>query len=124
MLGGDIDILAVLLLPLAGPDQFSDEENDQLPLDLQYLPDDKEREPSRDIRKMLLETLIKVARIVCVCRFLNACVDVLGLQLSIVQNLCLGIFAPFSCKCLTQQEYACFKFIEYGSFSLLCTSEG
>lgn len=53
------------MLPLAGPDQFSDEENDQLPLDLQYLPDDKEREADPDIRKMLVETVMKVGRIQC-----------------------------------------------------------
>ena len=62
LLGDDVDILPVLLLPLAGPEQFSDEENDQLPFDLQYLPDDTEREPSRDIRRMLLEALMKVVR--------------------------------------------------------------
>ena len=67
LLGDDVDILPVLLLPLAGPEQFSDEENDQLPLDLQYLPDDKEKEPSRDIRRMLLEALMKVVRKLCVC---------------------------------------------------------
>ena len=73
MLGDDIDILPVLLLPLAGPDPFSDEENDQLPLDLQYLPDDKEREPSQDIRTMLLEALMKVVRILCASSFFIVC---------------------------------------------------
>lgn len=31
-----------------------------LPLDLQYLPADKQREPEADVRKMLLETLLLV----------------------------------------------------------------
>jgi len=31
-----------------------------LPVDLQYLPEDKKREEDPDIRKMLLETLILV----------------------------------------------------------------
>ena len=49
-----------LLLPLAGPDTFTEEENDSLPLDLQYLPDDKTREPEQEIRKLLLEALMQV----------------------------------------------------------------
>ena len=60
-----MDLLPALLLPLAGPEQFEGEEDkmEQLPEDLQYLPDSKEREPDPDIRKMLIETLMKV----CVC---------------------------------------------------------
>lgn len=34
-----------------------------LPVDLQYLPEDKKREDDPDIRKMLLETLLLVRRI-------------------------------------------------------------
>ena len=49
-----------LLLPLAGPEEFSEEETDKLPEDLQYLPTDKTREEDADIRKMLLEALMKV----------------------------------------------------------------
>lgn len=60
LLSEDIDVLSSLLLPLAGPEQYEEEETEKLPLDLQYLPDDKQREPDPDIRKMLLEALMKV----------------------------------------------------------------
>ncbi|GAB1299498.1 Protein HGH1 homolog [Apodemus speciosus] len=55
LLGPQVDILPFLLLPLAGPEEFSEEEMDQLPVDLQYLSPDKQREPDADIRKMLIE---------------------------------------------------------------------
>ncbi|XP_030230158.1 protein HGH1 homolog [Gadus morhua] len=58
MLGDDVDVLPFLLLPLAGPEELSEEENEGLPVDLQYLPDDKAREQDPDIRKLLLETLL------------------------------------------------------------------
>lgn len=58
LLSEDVDILPFLLLPLAGPEELSDEENEGLPLDLQYLPEDKRRESDPDLRKMLLETLL------------------------------------------------------------------
>ena len=66
MLNDEVDLLPALLLPLAGPEQFEGEEDkmEQLPEDLQYLPDTKQREPDPDIRKMLIETLMKV--FVCV----------------------------------------------------------
>ncbi|KAJ8679102.1 hypothetical protein QAD02_014889 [Eretmocerus hayati] len=57
LLSSNVDILSYLLLPLAGPEEFSDEENDKLPLDLQYLPETKKREDDPDIRVMLLEAL-------------------------------------------------------------------
>ncbi len=62
LLGDEVDLLPSLLLPLAGPEQFEGEEEkvDQLPEELQYLPDDKEREPDPDIRKMLVESVMKV----------------------------------------------------------------
>ena len=53
-------MLPSLLLPLAGPEQFEEEEIERMPEDLQYLADDKTREPDPDIRKMLLEALMKV----------------------------------------------------------------
>ena len=62
-----MDLLPSLLLPLAGPEQFDDEEMECLPEDLQFLPDDKAREVDPDIRKMLIETLMKVCVCVCVC---------------------------------------------------------
>ncbi|XP_072532624.1 protein HGH1 homolog isoform X2 [Salminus brasiliensis] len=58
LLSDAVDILPFLLLPLAGPEELSEEENEGLPVDLQYLPEDKTREEDPDIRKMLIETLL------------------------------------------------------------------
>ncbi|XP_009069204.1 PREDICTED: protein FAM203A, partial [Acanthisitta chloris] len=58
LLSDEVDILPFLLLPLAGPEELPEEEMEQLPLDLQYLPQDKQREERADIRKMLLETIM------------------------------------------------------------------
>uniref|UniRef100_A0A7N6A015 Protein HGH1 homolog n=1 Tax=Anabas testudineus TaxID=64144 RepID=A0A7N6A015_ANATE len=58
LLSEAVDILPFLLLPLAGPEELSEEENEGLPVDLQYLPEDKKREEDPDIRTMLLETLL------------------------------------------------------------------
>ncbi|XP_070604571.1 protein HGH1 homolog [Erythrolamprus reginae] len=58
LLSEQVDLLPFLLLPLAGPEEFPEEEMERLPLDLQYLPAEKQREPEADIRKMLLETLL------------------------------------------------------------------
>lgn len=58
LLSDDVDVLPFLLLPLAGPEELTEEENDGLPVDLQYLPEDKKRDEDPDIRKMLLETLL------------------------------------------------------------------
>ncbi|XP_068578405.1 protein HGH1 homolog [Cebidichthys violaceus] len=58
LLSDAVDILPFLLLPLAGPEELTEEENEGLPVDLQYLPEDKKREDDPDIRKMLLETLL------------------------------------------------------------------
>ena len=54
-----IDILPRLLLPLAGPTpmDMDQEEVEKLPVDLQYLDDDKEIEKDPDLRKMLLESI-------------------------------------------------------------------
>lgn len=60
LLSEEVDLLPSILLPLAGPEQFEEEEMEKLPYDLQYLADDKVREPDPDIRKMLLEALMKV----------------------------------------------------------------
>lgn len=60
MLSPEVDLLPRILLPLAGPEEFDDEDNEKLPLDLQYLPDDKTREPEPEIRKMLLEIIMQV----------------------------------------------------------------
>lgn len=45
---------------LAGPEEFSESDNDKLPVDLQYLGDDKERETDSEIRLMLVECLMMV----------------------------------------------------------------
>ncbi|XP_062935811.1 protein HGH1 homolog [Cynocephalus volans] len=58
LLGPEVDIIPFLLLPLAGPEDFSEEEMERLPVDLQYLPPDKQREPDADIRKMLIEAIM------------------------------------------------------------------
>ncbi|KAM4583491.1 protein HGH1 homolog [Fundulus diaphanus] len=58
LLSDAVDVLPFLLLPLAGPEELTEEENNGLPVDLQYLPEDKKREGDPDIRKMLLETLL------------------------------------------------------------------
>ena len=55
-----MDILPYLLLPLAGPEEFSESEMDGLPLELQYLEETKEREGDIEIRKMLVEALTLV----------------------------------------------------------------
>lgn len=60
------DLVCSLLLPLAGPEEFDDEDNDKLPTDLQYLQSDKLREPDARIRIKILEALYQV-RNVCVC---------------------------------------------------------
>lgn len=61
MLSEDLDLLPRLLLPLAGPEQFDEEDNDKLPLDLQYLPDDKERESDPNLRLALIQALTQVS---------------------------------------------------------------
>ncbi|XP_042321515.1 protein HGH1 homolog [Sceloporus undulatus] len=58
LLSEEVDVLPFLLLPLAGPEDFPEDEMEKLPLDLQYLPPEKEREPDPDIRKMLLEAVM------------------------------------------------------------------
>jgi len=50
LLSPQVDLLSSLLLPLAGPEEFDDEDNDKLPISLQYLPETKTREPDPQIR--------------------------------------------------------------------------
>lgn len=54
------DFICSLISPLAGPEELDDDENDKLPVDLQYLTEDKVREPEADIRITLLEALYQV----------------------------------------------------------------
>ncbi|KAJ8984053.1 hypothetical protein NQ317_008779, partial [Molorchus minor] len=56
----EVDIVPRLLLPLAGNEEFDEEDNDKLPLELQYLPDNKTREEDPDIRCILLEALTQL----------------------------------------------------------------
>jgi len=62
LLLNQLDLLPKLLLPLAGPtpDIFEEEEIEKLPIDLQYLDEDKEVEEDADIRKLLLEALLQL----------------------------------------------------------------
>ena len=55
-----MDILPRLLLPLAGGEEYDEDEMEKLPVDLQYLEPDKEREDDPDIRKILLESIYQV----------------------------------------------------------------
>ncbi|EDQ89296.1 uncharacterized protein MONBRDRAFT_32489 [Monosiga brevicollis MX1] len=61
LLSPEVDLLPYLLLPLAGPEEFDDEDMDGMPDDLQYLPPDKKRDMDADIRMMLLEALLQLA---------------------------------------------------------------
>jgi len=61
LLNEDLDLLPRLLLPLAGPEQFDDEDNEKLPLDLQYLPDDKQRESDPNLRLALIQALTQLS---------------------------------------------------------------
>lgn len=47
-----------ILLPLAGPEEFPDEETDGMLPDLQLLPPDKERDADCEILKTHLESLL------------------------------------------------------------------
>lgn len=63
LLSSEVDILPHLLLPLAGPEEFTDDEMDKLPPELQYLPESKVRDADPDIRRMLLEAILQVCQI-------------------------------------------------------------
>ena len=62
LLSDEVDLLPRLLLPLAGPtpDDLDPEDVERLPLDLQYLDEDKEVEADADLRKMLLEAITQL----------------------------------------------------------------
>ncbi|KAK3084635.1 hypothetical protein FSP39_016616 [Pinctada imbricata] len=60
LLGDQVDLLPRLLLPLAGGEEFDEDDTEKLPDDLQYLPPDKQREKEPEIRKMLVETIFKL----------------------------------------------------------------
>lgn len=60
LLSVDVDILPRLLLPLAGPEEFDEDDVEKLPDQLQYLEPDKKREPVPEIRRMLLEAVFSL----------------------------------------------------------------
>ena len=62
LISDKVDIVPRLVLPLAGPasDDITEEEMDSLPVDLQYLDEDKKVEGDVDIRIMLLESLTQL----------------------------------------------------------------
>ncbi|OQV16312.1 High mobility group protein DSP1 [Hypsibius exemplaris] len=60
LLGPKVSLLSYLLLPLAGPEEFDEEDTDKLPVDLQFLPAEKTREPDADLRVVLLESLLQL----------------------------------------------------------------
>ncbi|XP_058823461.1 protein HGH1 homolog [Topomyia yanbarensis] len=57
LLSGGVDVLPFILLPLVGPEEFDEETNEKVPIELQYLGPEKRREDDPDIRKMLVESL-------------------------------------------------------------------
>lgn len=57
LLSESVNVLPFILLPLAGPEEYSEEDNDKFPIELQYLDADKQREPDVDLRNMLLDCL-------------------------------------------------------------------
>ncbi|XP_054167167.1 protein HGH1 homolog [Oppia nitens] len=59
------DLLVKLVLPIAGPEELSEEDNNKLPIDLQYLGSDKCREKDPEIRKLLMEAMLML----CSTRF-------------------------------------------------------
>lgn len=55
---GGVNILPYLLLPLMGPEEYSDDDTEGMMEELQLLPPDKSREPEHDIVLTHLETLL------------------------------------------------------------------
>lgn len=60
LFSSEVDVLPFILLPLSGPEEFDDETNEKLPLELQYLEPHKKREADPDIRTILLESLAQL----------------------------------------------------------------
>jgi len=62
LLSEELDLINRLAFPLCGPtpEEATDEEVESLPMDLQYLGDEKEVESDPDIRTMLLEALTQL----------------------------------------------------------------
>lgn len=60
LLSTELELLTFLLNPITGNEDYPDEEMDKLPIALQYLPQEKQRDRDVDVRKMILETLNKL----------------------------------------------------------------
>lgn len=60
LLSNELDLLTYLLPLIMGNEEYVDDEMDKLPIALQYLPKEKQRDPDIDIRKMVIETLNKL----------------------------------------------------------------
>jgi hypothetical protein len=58
LLNSDCNILPKLMLPLAGPEDLTEEEMDGLPDELMFLEPDKKREENGQIRLILVEILL------------------------------------------------------------------
>ncbi|KAJ3160351.1 hypothetical protein HDU86_000685 [Geranomyces michiganensis] len=54
----ELNLLPYILLPLSGPEEYTDEEMDGMPDELQLLEDTKTREPEPKLRTSLVETLL------------------------------------------------------------------
>ncbi|KKY27073.1 putative dna-binding protein hgh1 [Phaeomoniella chlamydospora] len=54
----EANLLPYILLPVAGPEEFNEQDSDGMLTDLQLLPPDKRREPDNDILVTHLETLL------------------------------------------------------------------
>ncbi|CAG2181362.1 unnamed protein product [Oppiella nova] len=65
LLAADSELLVKLVTPVAGPEELTAEDNQKLPIDLQYLGSDKTREEDPEIRKLLMESLLML----CSTRF-------------------------------------------------------
>lgn len=57
---GNDDFLSAVLYPLIGGEQFTDDENEALPIDLQYMDSGKQRDSSPVVRLKILEALYQV----------------------------------------------------------------
>eukprot|EP00039_Didymoeca_costata_P007176 m.97062 g.97062 ORF g.97062 m.97062 type:complete len:377 (-) comp13575_c0_seq5:40-1170(-) len=60
LLSDEVDILPHILLPLIGPEELDEDDMDGMPDELQYQPEDKEREADADLRKLLIECLFQL----------------------------------------------------------------
>ncbi|KAK7087936.1 protein HGH1 homolog isoform X2 [Littorina saxatilis] len=60
LLSEAVDLLPRLLMPLAGPDEFDEDDMERLPPDLQYLPDTKQREADPEMRGILIQAVHKL----------------------------------------------------------------